>query len=84
MKPIGDFKFAQTLKRGSEVIARAVRLRVTHVIQTQGGGAGMGEYPLNVIIVLEDGSVWAWDAWTPNSLQPKEIAKSFRSEESGF
>lgn len=84
MKPIGDFKFAQTLKRGNEVIAGGIRLRVTHVIQTQGGGVGMGEYPPNVTIVLEDGSVWAWDAWTPNYLQPRLIAESFRNQEPGF
>lgn len=82
MKPIGDFNYAQTIKRGSEVIACGIRLRVTHVIQTKGGG--MGEYPPNVTIVLEDGSVWAWDAWTPNYLQPRLIAESFRNQEPGF
>lgn len=81
---IGDFQEALKLKRGSEVMARAVRLRVTHTILNQGGGSGMGEYPRSMTVVLEDGSVWSWDEWTPPQLQPKMLANNFRTEESGF
>ena len=81
---ICDFTEALRLKRGSELTARGIRLRVTHVIHRRGGGSGMGESSDTVTVVLEDGSVWLWDSWVHANLQPTEVAKNFNYEDGPF
>lgn len=57
-----------------EVYDNAIRKVATYRLHMPGGGSGMGEYPASALLVLNDGTVYLWDAW--NSKREK-VSKSF-------
>ena len=50
----------------SEIIDDGIRRTVTYKEHRSGGGAGMGEFPSEVMLVLDNGKVIKWDSWSPN------------------
>lgn len=47
-----------------EVVDGAIRRTATYRLHSPSGGAGMGEYPATVTLVLSDGKVYQWDGWS--------------------
>jgi len=50
----------------SEIIDDGIRRTVTYREHRSGGGAGMGEFPSEVMLVLDNGKVIKWNSWTRN------------------
>lgn len=68
-----EYSFAQNADRGTEVICRARRLRVTYKMYT----------PEGIELVLEDGSVWRWSS-REFEINPIMVADNFHNKSEGF
>ena len=66
MRPISEMGFREVLALliPSEVLDGALRMTATYRLHIPSGGAGMGEYPARVALVLSNGKVYNWDSWT--------------------
>lgn len=50
--------------RGQEIERPTGNTKVLFVVKNKSGGAGMGEYPASVFVVLQNGEVLASDDWS--------------------
>ena len=68
------YKRFRSLKRGDVVGGKTV----VFVEHKRGGGAGMGEYPEESIVVMDDATVWSYSDpgfYSKDYKQPRKVSK---------